>query len=402
MSVRNSNSGPELTALLIAPDRELAAQFLASIAHARVFQVLSDVKTYLPEQTLEIRLRQIKPEIVLVDVGSDTDAGCALIEAVVRISPETNAVALHRESESGAILRALRAGAVECLHAPFDLNAQTEALNRLLKLRNRAPEEPSDAANTVVFSSVKPGSGASTLATQTAFAIRRLTGKRVLLADLDMTGGTIGFYLKLSHSRSLLDALQNAERLDSMLWNSFVTNCDGVDVLAGPAAPHADPVEANRLQAVMEYARSYYDWIVVDAPPVFQRISLVTLSQADRAFLVSTAELPSLHLARKAVAMLEQFGFPKERFQIVVNRVSKKDNITSADMEKLFTCPVQASLPNDYFSLHRVVTLGQSLGVEGELGRAIHGLANRLCGSVAAVKKSATAIPDVKLAFSLL
>jgi pilus assembly protein CpaE len=152
----------------------------------------------------------------------------------------------------------------------------------------------------------------------------------------------------------------------------------------------------------MEYARSYYDWIVVDAPPVFQRISLVTLSQADRAFLVSTAELPSLHLARKAVAMLEQFGFPKERFQIVVNRVSKKDNITSADMEKLFNCPVQASLPNDYFSLHRVVTLGQSLGVEGELGRAIHGLANRLCGSVAAVKKSATAIPDVKLAFSLL
>ena len=43
----------------------------------------------------------------------------------------------------------------------------------------------------------------------------------------------------------------------------------------------------------------------------------------------------------------------------------------SRNMEKLFGCPVHASLPNDYFSLHRVVTLGQPLGAEGELGKAI-------------------------------
>ena len=41
------------------------------------------------------------------------------------------------------------------------------------------------------------------------------------------------------------------------------------------------------------------------------------------------------------------------------------------------TARVHASLPNDYFSLHRVVTLGQPLGAEGELGKAIEMLAQR-------------------------
>lgn len=402
MSVRNPKRGPELTAMLIAPDRELASQFVAAVAETRAFQVLSDIKVYLPENTLDIRLKQIKPEVVLVDVFSNLDQACSLIESVLRISADVHVVALHRSSDSGSILQALRSGATEFLHAPFDKTTQLEAVDRLSRLRQSVASEPTDLGNVVVFSSVKPGSGASTLATQTAFAIKRLTGKRVLLADLDLTGGTIGFYLKLSHSYSLVEALQHAEHLEPSLWASLAVNCDGVDILPAPTTPYADAVEAARLNVVLDYARSYYDWIVIDLPTVFQRISLTCLSQAERAFLVSTSELPSLHLARKAVAMLEQFGFPKERFQIVVNRVNKKDGIGTGDMEKLFNCSVHASFPNDYFSLHRVVTLGQPLGADGDLGRAIESLAHGVCGSVPVAKKNVTSRPDVKFAFSLL
>jgi pilus assembly protein CpaE len=59
-------------------------------------------------------------------------------------------------------------------------------------------------------------------------------------------------------------------------------------------------------------------------------------------------------------------------------------------MEKLFGCKVHARLPNDYFSLHRVVTLGQPLGADGELGRAIESVATRLYRSMAPGKKMET------------
>ncbi len=67
---------------------------------------------------------------------------------------------------------------------------------------------------------------------------------------------------------------------------------------------------------------------------------------------------------------------------MLVNRVDRRDDIGIADMEKLFGCRVHASLPNDYFSLHRVVTLGQPLGNDGDLGKAIENVATRLCGAL--------------------
>jgi CO dehydrogenase nickel-insertion accessory protein CooC1 len=107
--------------------------------------------------------------------------------------------------------------------------------------------------------------------------------------------------------------------------------------------------------------------------------SQVTLTDCDQSFVVSTADLAGMHVTRKAVQLMQQLGFPQERFQVVVNRTHRED-ISAADMEKLFGCPVQARLPNDDVNLHRVVTLGQPLGADGELGRAIEGFTSELAG----------------------
>jgi pilus assembly protein CpaE len=271
-------------------------------------------------------------------------------------------------------------GATEFLYAPFDAQIQTEAITRLHRLLQPSPAEDVQPGSLVVFTSVKPGSGASTLAAQTAFALRRTTSQRVLLADFDLMGGIIGFYLKLTNTKSLLDAIQFADYPTDTPWPSLVAASDGVDILPAPETPHTGPIDAARLHAVLEHARMNYDWIVIDLPVVFQRLSLMTISESDHAFLVSTSELPSLHLARKAVNLLDQLGFPKERFQIMVNRVNKRDEIGGSDIEKLFNCSVNSRIPNDYFSLHRAVTLGQPVDGHGELGKAIESLAGRLSG----------------------
>jgi pilus assembly protein CpaE len=379
--------GPVLTALSVIPDRELASQFCGAIERTRAFQILSDFKSYPSQQTLEIRLRQTKPDVILLDLVSDLDVACELIRSVNALNLHTHVVGLHVRNDSDAILRSLRMGASEFLYAPFDPQTQSEAVARLRRLLQPEPADDVRPGTIISFSSAKPGSGASTLAAQTAFALRRTTSKRVLLADFDLMGGMIGFYLKLSHSKSLLDALEGAEQLNDTVWPSFVAAADGVDILPAPEAAYAGPVDAARLHAVLEHVRLSYDWVIIDLPVVFQRLSLMTVSESDRAFLVSTSELPSLHLARKAVNLLDQLGFPKERFQIIVNRINKRDEIGGADFEKLFNCQVHSRVPNDYFSLHRAVTLGQPVDGHCELGKAIQNLAERLCGGGSNEKK---------------
>jgi pilus assembly protein CpaE len=373
--------GPVLSALAIIPDRDLAGLFTSAIEQTRAFQIMSEFKSYPSLQTLEMRVRQTKPEVVLLDLSSDLSVACELIRSVTALDQPTHVIGLHHRNDSEAILRSLRMGASEFLYAPFDLKTQAEAISRIHRLIRPEPIDEIQPGTIIAFSSAKPGSGASTLAAQTAFALRRSTSKRVLLADFDLMGGMIGFYLKLTNTKSLLDALQFGEAVDDSVWPDFVASADGVDILPAPEAPYAGGVDSANLHAVLEYARMNYDWVVIDLPVIFQRLSLMTISESDRAFLVSTSELPSLHLARKAVNLLDQLGFPKERFQVIVNRINKRDEIASSDIEKLFNCAVNARIPNDYFSLHRAVTLGQPVDGHCELGKAIESLAIRLAGN---------------------
>jgi len=371
---------PVLTALSILPDRELAIQFASAIERSRSFQILSEFDSYPAQQALEVRLRQTRPDVVLLDLATNLDQACDLIRAIGTLSLQTQIVGLHVRNDSDAILRSLRLGASEFLYAPFDAEIQNEAVARLHRLLEPSPSAETQPGSIVTFSSAKPGSGASTLAAQTAFALRRATSKRVLLADFDLMGGMIAFYLKLSNAKSLVDALQSAHQLQDAHWPSFVAASDGVDILAAPEIPYVGQVDAGRLHAVLEHARLNYDWVVIDLPVVFQRVSLMTISEADRAFLVSTSELPSLHLARKAVTLLEQLGFPRDRFQIMINRIQRRDEITGSDFERLFNCSVSARIPNDHFSLHRAVTLGQPVEGHSDLGKSIQNLAGQLAG----------------------
>ena len=389
----------QITALLIAPNRELAQQFTRSQQDFPGFQILADLRSYPPANTLEIRLRQLRPDAVLIDLATDLDAGVELIRYLTGLQPPVHVVGLHLRTESQAILQSLRAGATEFLAAPFEPSIQKEVITRLRRLT--APEAPvqTESGTVITFSSSKPGSGASTLATQSAFCLQRITGKRILLADFDLTGGTIGFYLKLSHPYSLIDALEHAEHLDEGLWRSLVVEHNGLDILPAPAAPYADPVDPNRLRILVEYARHLYDWIIIDTPTIFNHNSLMAILEAEKAFLVTTSDLPSLHLTRKAVNLTDNVGFPKDRLHVLMNRVDKRAGLGVASLEKLFNCGVYASFPNDYFSLDRVVTLGQPLGAETDLGKAVEGVSVRISGR-SSNKKTPAAAKDLKPAFS--
>jgi len=372
----------EITALLISPNREIADQFSSTLAITRAFQVVGDLKNYPTLQILDMRLRQLRPDVVLLDVASDIEIASSLIRHLAEVRPPIHTIALHTSNDSGAILKTIRAGCTEFLWAPFEVSVQHAAISRIQKLLQ--PEEQTDheLGKVVAFSSTKPGSGASTLAVQTAFALRRTTGKRVLLVDFDLMGGSVAFYLKLETTPTIIDLLHQRDRFDPSTWGDMIASASGIHVLAAPDLPHPEPVEPNRLHEVLQYARMAYDWVVVDLPSIFHRVSLLTVSESDRAFLISTSELASLHLARKAVKLLNHLGFDSQRYQILINRVDKRDGFNSNDLTKLFDCRVDVSLPNDYFSLHRVVTLGEPLDTDSDLGKAIDGLVVKLTGAI--------------------
>jgi pilus assembly protein CpaE len=381
----------ELTSLVISPNRELAQQFAATLPATRAFHILAEMKSYPPVATLDIRLRQLRPDLVFLDLTTDLDAATGLIEFIAAIRPPVFVVGLHTHNDSEAILRSLRAGATEFLFAPFDLEVQRQALGRIARLRKPSSQSAQERGRLVVFSSAKHGSGSSTIACQTAYVLSQNSGKRVLLADFDLLNGSVGFFLKVSPWYSLIDVLKQIDEEGQADWSSLVSSSEGLDVLPAPETPASMTVDPDRLHDALESVRGAYDWIVVDLPSIFEKLSLLTISDCDEAFLISTSELPSLHLTRKAVAYMGMLGFGLERYRVLVNRFSKTENISSDDMAKIFGAAVHATFPNDYLSIHKRLTMGTPLAAKSPLGKSVDTFAEQLTARAQMEKKKGSA-----------
>jgi pilus assembly protein CpaE len=387
MSARISNSNgvthrTQLTALAILPNRTLAQQFLRALSQSQAFQIAAEWTSYPPVSKLVAQLRQARPEVVLIDVSTDLAQAAALIEAACASAAPVPVIALDTGSEAQALLHCLRAGAAEFLYAPFTPELQRQAVVRIASLFPGEEQSEIRRGKLVVFSSAKPGSGASTLAAHTAFVLHEVTGQRILLMDFALWSGTMRLLFKLPEAPSLAEALQAVDagtlQPTAETWAPLVQRKGGVDVLPSPGALAIGNPDPSKLRKILECARPVYDWVIVDLPTVFERLSLLMLPEADHGFLVTTPELPSLHLTRKAVSQLAQIGLGLDNFHVLVNRAGKADEVTLEAMAKIFKAPVYATFPNDYLSLHKALSAGQPVG-PCALERALWEFARAIC-----------------------
>jgi pilus assembly protein CpaE len=394
VNLAGGGKSAELRAVLIAPNRELAEQLTVTLPETRAFQILADLKKYPSEQALEIRLRQVQPEVILLDVASDLESACGLIRRLSSLRPPVPVIGLDTTRRSDVVMRLLKQGAREYLASPFDLAAQREAVAGIARLRRSEPATGAEPGKIIAFASAKPGSGASTLAWQTALALQRKTGERVLLADLDLAAGTVSYYSARQSECSFLDVLEQAGQFGPSGWVTPAEDGRGVDILAAPAKPSEMPFDPVRFRQALDHLRGRYGWTLLDLPAVFHRVSLLALANVEKTFLVSTTELPSLHLARKAVRLLCQLGISGDRFEVVINQAGRREGITGQELDKILGCRVRISMPDDHSRLHQAVALGEPVEAGSGFGEAIEGLAGRMAGPSRSEKRKVDFMMD--------
>ncbi|MGH9657328.1 MAG: AAA family ATPase, partial [Bryobacteraceae bacterium] len=177
--------------------------------------------------------------------------------------------------------------------------------------------------------------------------------------------------------------------MDENIWDKIVSKVQGMEVLpAGRLSPGVR-VEGNQIHLILDYARRNYSAICVDLSGMMEKYSLEVLHEAKRVFLVSTPELPSLHLAREKLAYLKAQGLDS-RVSILLNRAQKRHQITIAEMEKLFGLPIHMTFPNDYSGVHKALTEGKQVSATSELGTRYQELAETMVTKRTSVEKKRT------------
>ena len=337
-------------------------------------------------------LRAAAPEIVFLSIETRSQA-LELAKRIAEQAPGIQIVAINRTLDPPTLLETMRAGIREFLSPPFDQPVLLESLQRAEDQIRENPPAFEATDSVFAFLPAKAGSGTTTIAVNTSLALARMPDTNVLLADLDLNSGLVGFMLLLSQPPySIMDAAENALEMDENLWPKIVSSKGGLDVLPAGTMRPGFRIEGTQMRHILSYARRHYSAIFVDLSGMMEKYAIEILHEAKRVYLVTTAELPSLHLCREKLAFLRSEDLDG-RVSILLNRAQKRGQISPEEMEKLFDMPIHMTFPNDYAGVHAALTAGKNVDPASPLGSRYRELAESMVG------KKAAALADKKRGF---
>lgn len=290
----------------------------------------------------------------LVVIGPDVplDASLRFTEQQRLARPALGVVLLRRRIDVSVLGSAIRAGVREVV-SPDDPQALSEACKRSLEVSQRAMgwhpqhDQRPDGRIITVFAA-KGGCGKTTVATNLAYILASEGQRSVCLVDLDLSFGDVGIALQLFPTRSIVDAVAMRETLDEEGVRSLLTpHSPGLDTLLAPLEPKdAERIPTAVVSEVLSVLRGMFDYVVVDTPPDFKDWVLAALDVSDVHVLLATLDIPALKNLRLTLDMLDLLGYPRDRWQIVLNRSDSKVGLDINDVEKTLKVPLAIQVPS--------------------------------------------------------
>jgi Flp pilus assembly CpaE family ATPase len=169
---------------------------------------------------------------------------------------------------------------------------------------------------------------------------------------------------------------------------------EGVDVLAAPERPEPALIESFPAEEMFEFSRSLYDYVVVDLGGICEGVGLTAAAAADSVNLVCSTDMPSLFMMRRTIPLLEEMGRSRDQINVLVNRVERRSDLSTEDMEKIFRASVHATFPEDSVAVLRAQREGALVAEASDLGKSVQRFARAIAG--AKPKEAASALGTLR------
>lgn len=306
--------------------------------------------------------RQLKPDVVLMDINMPGMDGIMATEAIYNSEPDTAIIIISIQGEPEYLKKAMAAGARDYLVKPLSSNELSETIRRVSNsYRTRAvrtasvpaavetKNEPALPSNRiiVVFSS-KGGVGKTTLSCNLAVCLAQESRKNVALVDLNLQGGDVSVMLNLSPRGTISDLVKEEDQIEYSLINSFMApHMSGLKILPAPLRPEeADVITSGHVVEILTMLKQHYDFIIVDTTPLFNDLTLSTMEMADDILLTFTRDLAAIKHVATDMEILETLEL-SGKVKLVLNQATLDYGIKINELEKRLNRTPAAMLPYD-------------------------------------------------------
>ncbi|EMB9234514.1 AAA family ATPase [Vibrio alginolyticus] len=264
------------------------------------------------------------------------------------------------ENDTASLKMALRLGATDYLSRSVDFGE----LYPLLKSTADEKIANKKMGDLTLFINTKGGSGATTLAINTAIELSSYAKSKVLLVDLDMQFSDAADYLNCKPKYNINDVIDSVNDLDELSLEGLVyQHPSGLNYLCfnqnDPKGNYKNAVQVSKLLPIL---RQFYSHIIVDLSHGVEHVYQQIVSPATHVFLILQQNVTSVKHAVSYIRSLElDYGLSSHQVELIVNRFEKKSTISLKDIENAVSGHAIHLVPNNFAIAIESANLGNPI-----------------------------------------
>lgn len=305
-------------------------------------------------------LSSLPKSLLIVDVSKNTSKYLEFIEKTSADCPNCKIVVVSDNPSVGLIVKVMRVGAKEFLSAPV---IKTEFFDALTRVNNQlgSDSKKTNKCRVMTVFSNKGGIGKTSIASNLALELAKITKENVALVDLNFQLGDITTFLDLKPSFNISYMLQNLDKINKdFLLNTMEKYKDtSLYVLADPPYfKQAEDITPNQISKLLDILKGTFSYIVVDTDATFDSKTVTALDNSDLIFLITIVNLPAIRNCQRILDLFDKLGYDSEKTQIIINRFMENDEIKPEDVEKVLERKIYWNIPNNYFTMMSAINKG--------------------------------------------
>lgn len=311
------------------------------------------------------RILGYAPDVVIFAAESADidDDFFAFIEDMELASNGCSPVVMTDDVTVDLVNTAARYGVRQVMNMEISTDELTRNLEGVInserKLSKKINVERKTRSHVYSFFSGKGGVGKTTISTNLAVNLAS-RGKKTLLIDLDLQFGDSDMALDLNPTETIVDVVRDTLGISiDNLTNCTVTHASGLSVLASPSSPElADYVQSGHVKAIIDVARNYYEYIILDCGCNLTDPVITALESSDTIFMVNDVNILSLKRAKLCQNVLYQIN-QSDKVKLIINKNTKKNNVKISDYENILNMEAYAIFSSDLKTINDSLNSGQ-------------------------------------------
>jgi len=232
-------------------------------------------------------------------------------------------------------------------------------------------------SKSIVITSGKGGVGKSTTAASIGCGLAG-AGYKTVIIDMDIGLRSLDMLLGIESSTiyDIVDVIEGVVSIDEALYK--VDRRENLYLLPASQNTDSSAVSPYDVAAVISSVRDRFDYVLIDCPAGIGRGFRNACSCADEAILVITPDGISLRSAERAKQLLLLDGI--SRFSLLINRVTKRNPVSTDECIQRMDIPVLGFVPEDG-TVSKAAARGIAvLDTESDAGDAFERIVRRLLG----------------------